>query len=141
MYFSAISFCLTFSVCGLHSAGCRIVVPLVSVVCPLMGEVGLGACVGCLVGEMGTYSLVGRAVLELDPIPLVERAVSRGVFIGGCGIRNTLSSLSAHGWVCVPNLFVVRTKISQHWTLQAVEWGKCLPKMFNSGELILMSIS
>ena len=93
-----------------------------------MGEVGLGACVGFLVGEMGTYSLVGRAVLELDPIPVVGRAVSRGVFIGGCGIRNTLSSLSAHGWACVPILFVVQTKISQHWSLQAVEWGQSLPK-------------
>lgn len=109
MYFSAISFCLTFSVCGLHSVDCRIVVPLASVVCPLMGEVGLGACVGFLVGEMGTYSLVGRVVLELDPIPLVERAVSRGVFIGGCGIRNTLSSLSAHGPVFLTFLlFVLR---------------------------------
>ena len=90
----------------LCSTGCRIIL-LASVVCPLMGEVGLGACVGFLVGEMGTYSLVGRAVLELDPIPVVGRAVSRGVFIGGCGIRNTLSSLSAHGWGWVPTALVV----------------------------------
>ena len=84
--------------------------------------------VGFLVEEMGTYSLVGRAVLELDPIPLVHRAVSWGVFIGGHGIRNTLSSLSADGWACVPLLFVVCTKISQHWSLQAVEWGQSLLK-------------
>ena len=57
MYFSAISFCLTFSVCGLHSTGCGIVVPRASVVCLLVGEVGLGAC--RLPGGRDGYLLTG----------------------------------------------------------------------------------
>ena len=30
--------------------------------------------------------------------PLVVRAMSRGMSRGGCGLRKTLSSLSAGGW-------------------------------------------
>ena len=61
IYFSVISFSLTFCVCGLLSTGCRIAVPLVSGVGSLVGEVGPGACVGFLVGETGACPLVGRA--------------------------------------------------------------------------------
>ena len=57
-YFSAISFCLTFCVCGLFSAGCSIVVPLDSGVYPLVGEVGSGTCAGFLMGGTGACPLV-----------------------------------------------------------------------------------
>ena len=69
-YFSVDSFCLTYCVYGLLSTGCRIVVPLASGVCPLVGEVRPGACAGFLVegtgalwwAELGLVLLVGRAV-------------------------------------------------------------------------------
>ena len=60
-YFSVISFCLTFCVHGLLSTVCRIIVPLASGVCPLVGEVGPGACAGFLLGETGACPLVGGA--------------------------------------------------------------------------------
>ena len=34
------------------------------------------------------------------------QAVSKGVFRGGCGLRETLSSLSADEWDCVPALWL-----------------------------------
>ena len=37
-YFSAVSFCLTFFVCGLRSTACRVIVPLDSGVFPLVAE-------------------------------------------------------------------------------------------------------
>ena len=43
-YFSVISFCLNFCVCGLPSAGCRTIV-LAFGFCPLTGEADLEACV------------------------------------------------------------------------------------------------
>ena len=43
-YFFVISFCVNFFVCGLLSAGCRIMVLLASGVFPLMREVGPEAC-------------------------------------------------------------------------------------------------
>ena len=48
-YFSANSFCLTFYVCGLLSSAYRIITPLASDVCPLVGEVDPGVCAGLLV--------------------------------------------------------------------------------------------
>ena len=75
-YFSIVSFCLTFCVCDLLSAGCRIIVPLASGVCSLLGKVYPGACVGFLMGGTGACPLV----VELGLVPLVGRAVSRGVF-------------------------------------------------------------
>ena len=60
-YFSVISFCLTYCVYGLLSAGCRVIVPLDSDVCPLVGEVGPEACVGFLEGVTGTCALVDGA--------------------------------------------------------------------------------
>ena len=61
IYFSTISFCLTFFVCGLLSAVYRIIVPLASGVCPMVGEAGPGACAGFLVGGPGACTLVGGA--------------------------------------------------------------------------------
>ena len=58
-YFSVISFCLTYFVYGLLSAGCRVVVLLVSVDCALVCEVGPGACAGSLVGAPGARALLG----------------------------------------------------------------------------------
>ena len=46
MYFSVVSFRVTFCVCGLPAAGYRIIFPLASSVCSLVGEVGPRACVG-----------------------------------------------------------------------------------------------
>ena len=59
VYFSVISFCLTNCVYGLLSTGCRVVVPLVSVDCPLVGDVGPGACACFLVGGSGVHALLG----------------------------------------------------------------------------------
>ena len=42
-------------------AGYRIIVPLASVVCLVVAEVGPGACVGFLVGETVACALVGGA--------------------------------------------------------------------------------
>ena len=67
--------------------------------------------------------------VELGLVPLVGRAMSRDVFSGGCGLRKTLGSLSADGWGCVPALLVVWPEASQHWSLQAVEWGHLGVKM------------
>ena len=60
-YFSVFSFCLTYCVYGLLSAGCRVIVPLASVVCPLVSEVGPGVSVGFLLGRTGACALVGGA--------------------------------------------------------------------------------
>ena len=62
MYFSAVSFFLTFCVCGLLFAGCRAVAPPASGVCSLVGVFGPGACVGFLMGETCACQLVGGAV-------------------------------------------------------------------------------
>ena len=59
VYFSVISFCLTYCVYGLLSAGCRVIIPLVSVDCPLPSEVGPEACAGLLVGGPGACVLLG----------------------------------------------------------------------------------
>ena len=117
-YFSAVSLCLTFCVCGLHSSGCRAVVLLASGVCPLVGEIGLGACAGFLVGRPGAYSLVGGAGSCHSGDR--GRAMSSGVFIGGFWLRTTLGGLSADGWNCVLTLLVVWPEASPHWSLQAV---------------------
>ena len=60
-YFSTISFFLTFCVCGLLFAGCRVVTP-VSGVCSLVGVFGPGACAGFLMVEIGACQLVDGAV-------------------------------------------------------------------------------
>ena len=74
--------------------------------------------------------------VELGLVPLVGRDVLRGVFWGVCEVSRTLGRLSADGWGCVPVLLVVWPEASQHWSLQAVEWGWVLvPKCQPSGEL------
>ena len=60
-YFYAVSFFLAFCIFGFLSAGCRILIPLVSGVCPLVGEDDPGAWAGFLVEETGACPLVGRA--------------------------------------------------------------------------------
>ena len=50
------------------------VVPLASSVCPLVDEVGTGACAGFLTGRLVS------SLLELGLVPLIGRAVSSGVF-------------------------------------------------------------
>ena len=57
-YYSVISFCLTYCVYGLLSSDCSILVPLASVVCPLVSEVGPGTYVGSLVRGTGACNLV-----------------------------------------------------------------------------------
>ena len=75
-YFSVISFCLTFCVCGLLSIGYRIVVPLASGVCPLVSEAGQGACAGFLVGVTDTCPLLGGS----GSCPSGGQGCVRGVF-------------------------------------------------------------
>ena len=78
--------------------------------------------------------------MELGLVPLVGRALSRGVFNGSYGLRKTLGCLSADAWGCVPALLVVRTEVSQHWSLQAVKWGQVfVSKWKPPGELMPMS--
>lgn len=57
IYFSVVSFCLSFCVCGL-SAGWRLIAPLPSGVCPLVGEVGPGPCAGFLMRRTAACPLV-----------------------------------------------------------------------------------
>ena len=61
-YFSVVLFCLTFCIFVLHSTGYRIIVPLASCVCPLVGEFGLGACSCFLVSGTCACSLVDGVV-------------------------------------------------------------------------------
>ena len=57
-YFSAILFCLASCVCVLHFSGCRVIIPLASSVCHLVGVVGLG---NCSVGGTCAYPVEGGA--------------------------------------------------------------------------------
>ena len=70
--------------------------------------------------------MLARWWMELGFVPLVDRTVSRCVFRGSCGLRNTLGSLSPDGWSCVPALLVVWPEASQHWSLWAVGWDQVL---------------
>ena len=116
IYFSAVSFCLTFYVCCLRFWGCRFVVLLASGACPLVG--GTGSC------------------------PSGWQPISRAVFRGGSALSTTLGSLSAGGWSCVPTLLVVWPEMSQHWSLQVVGWGKVfVQKWPPPGEITLISVS
>ena len=54
-------FVLTFCVCSLHYAGCRVEVPHPSRIWALVAEAGLEACAGFLVGGIGACPLEGRA--------------------------------------------------------------------------------
>ena len=102
--FPAVSFGLAFCVCGLLSTSCRVVAPLPSGVCPLVGGVEPGACIGFLVGGIGACPLVGGAGSCLSG---GQGPVRRGRIRGSCVPRRTLGSLSADGRGCVPTLLVV----------------------------------
>ena len=54
--------------------------------------------------------------VELSLGPLVERTVSKGMSRDGCGLRESLGSLSADGWGYVPTLLTVWPGASQHWS-------------------------
>lgn len=54
-------FCLNFSVCDLLSKGCRVIVPLVSGVFLLVGEIFPEACLAFLFGGTGSCPLAGGA--------------------------------------------------------------------------------
>ena len=102
-HLSVISFCLIFCVCGLLSAGWRLIVPPASDICPLVGEIGSEASTRLLVGGTGTCPLVGGA--GFCALGGQSRAM---------GLRTTLASLSVDEWGCVPILLVVWPEISQH---------------------------
>ena len=60
-YFSVILFFLSYYVCDIVLAGCRVLVPLASGVCPLLGYIGLGAYEGFLIRVTSIFPLVGGA--------------------------------------------------------------------------------
>ena len=102
---------------GLLSAGCRVVVPLAFGVCPLVGEVGLGACVGFLVGGTDTCTLVCGS----GPCPSCgQRDVKECVWVV-FELSATLGSLSADDWGSVPILIVVWLEVFRHWSFQAIQ--------------------
>ena len=58
--------------------------------------------------------------------PPAGRAMSRDMFKGGCGLRNSFNRLSGDGWGCIPTQFVVWPEIPQLWSLESVGWGQVL---------------
>ena len=50
--------------------------------------------------------------VELSVFPLMSRAILGGVFWGVCKLSMTLDIMCAHGWVCVPLLFIVWCEVS-----------------------------
>ena len=129
-YFTTFSFCLAFCICGLLSEDFRAVAPPATGVCPLVGEVDSGTCCRLPDGRDPWW-------VELSLVPLVSEAVSSGVISGGCVSRRTLGSLSANGWSCVPNQFVVWPGASQDWWV-----GQDFSKMVaHPGMLMPMIIS
>lgn len=85
-----------------------------SCVFPLVGEAGLEGSAGFLEGRASAFPLMGGMGFG----PLVRSAMSRGMIIGGYGLRKPLHSLSANGWSCVPAQLIVGPEASQHWHLQ-----------------------
>ena len=109
-YSSVVSFCD----CSFHPTSCRVVVPLVPAVCPLVDEAGL----------RGLCRLPGGRNWVLS---LWWAGPCQGVCLAGSyGLRKTLGSPSADGWGCLPTLLVVWPKASQYWSLQSVQWGQVL---------------
>ena len=73
--------------------------------------------------------------VEMGHGSLADSDMSRGVSVGGCGLRKSLGSLSAHAHL----LFGLRC--FQHWILQTAGWGQVLvPKYQPLGELTQMNI-
>lgn len=56
----------------------------------------------------------------------------RNVLRGGHVPRTTLGSLSPDRWDCISTLLIVLPEASQHWSLQAVGWGR---SNFQNGSL------
>ena len=75
-----------------------------------MAEAGLETCAGFLVGGSIACPLVGGA----GSCPSGGQGPVKGVFRGDCGLRKTLSCLSADRWGCVSALLVVWHEASQH---------------------------
>ena len=111
-------FCLTFCICGLFSAGYRIVV-LASGVCSLVGEFGPGACAAFLVGWTADCPVVSGA----RSLPSGGQSLCLGlcVFRGSCGVRQP-----ADGWGCAPARLLVWLVVPQPWSLQPAQWGQVL---------------
>ena len=106
--FSVFSFCLSYCVWGLRFAGCRFVVPVVFVVCPLWLRL-----VQWVVQASWWRGLVPVFWwMRLDLVFLVGTSTSVGMFWGVCGLIMILGSLSANGWGCVPVLLVVWHRVS-----------------------------
>ena len=62
------------------------------------------------------------------------------MFIGGCELRKTLSSLSPDGWIRVPSLLVVWPETPQHGSLQAILLDQVLvSKWWPLGQFMPMS--
>ena len=84
-YFSVISFCLSYCFYGLLFTGGRVVVPFASVVSPLVGETGPGACVSFLVGRLSDCALA----IETGSFPSDEQ----GLFWDVCEPRITMQPI------------------------------------------------
>ena len=112
-YFTTISLCLSFCICGLFSAGWRIIAPLSSGLCLPVSETAHRACRDFLGGGTGTFPLVG----EVRSFPTCRQVVSKGAFIGSCEVSTALGTLSSVGWVWVPILLAVWPETSQLWLL------------------------
>ena len=106
--FSVFSFCLSYCVLGLLSAGCRFVFPVVFGVCPLW----------LMLVQWVLYASWWRRLvpvfwwMRLDLVFLVGRTASCCVFWGVCEVIIILSRLSTNGWDCVPVLPVVWHRVS-----------------------------
>ena len=90
-YFSVVSFCLTFCVCGL-SLGCKILVPLTSGVCPLVGKLVQGP----MQASWSEGLVPAHWQVELSLVPLVGRAESKGVYRGGCEVIMECCGIMQH---------------------------------------------
>ena len=66
--------------------------------------------------------------VEMGHGSLADRDMSRGVSVGGCGLRKSLGSLS-EGCNCVLTFFSVCPEWSQYWSLQVIGWGQVLVLM------------
>ena len=79
------SFCLSYCFYGLLFTGGRVVVPFASVVSPLVGETGPGACVSFLVGRLSDCALA----IETGSFPSDEQ----GLFWDVCEPRITMQPI------------------------------------------------
>ena len=77
------------SIYGFLFTGCRVIVPLAFVVCPLITEVDLGVCVASYWEGL----VPALWWVELNLFPLIGRATSYGVFWGVHQLSTTLHSL------------------------------------------------